>query len=234
MPLRELGSSSTSPRGRPGHSIHAPSLLGDDARRGPSSRLPPRPPAARPLTHPELSAPAHGAGTGKGPPTPFAGDRCGPPNLTNAESPPLPPARASSSPSSQPLVAPRAAKWPEEAATATAAARPPRTGAEGRDGAGREAGRGGTGLTARAYRSAHRLPLARLPRGSGRTRTPGDFSTSLVFGSQRAQLFWDLRSLSADWAAGDHVAPSPSAFYPSRLALFCISELSPGGNRRPP
>lgn len=34
-------------------------------------------------------------------------------------------------------------------------------------------------------------------------------------------------TLSADWTAGDHVAPSPSAFYPPRLALFCISELSP-------
>lgn len=196
-------------------------------------RLPPRPPAARPLTHPELSAPAHGAGTGKGPPTPFAGDRCGPPDPANAESPPLPPARASS-PGSPPLVAPRGAKWPEEGAEASAAARPPRTRAEGRGGAGQEAGRGGTGLTARAYRPAPRLPLARLSRGSGRTRTPGDLSTSLVFRSQRAQLSWDPCSLSSDWVAGDHVALLPSTFYPPRPPLFCISELLPGIHRRPP
>lgn len=106
-----------------------------------------------------------GPGRGPGPSSPAIAEALRNLRMRKARRPPPPPARASSGPGSPPPVAPRGAKWPEEAAAATAAARPPRTGAEGRGGAGRGAGRGGAGLTAPASRPAPRLPLTRSPGG---------------------------------------------------------------------
>lgn len=99
-----------------------------------------------------------GPGRGPRPPSPAIAEPLRTLRMRKARRPPFPLARASSSLGSPPLVSSRGAKWPEEAAAATAAARPPRTGAEGRGGAGRKAGRGGVGLTARLYRPAPRLP----------------------------------------------------------------------------
>lgn len=166
-PLRELGPSPAPPQGRRGHPIHVPSSLGDDARRGPSPRLPPRP-ARGPAPHsPKARCPSSWCRDREGaplPPSPAIAKPLRTLRMRKVRRPSFPPARASSSPGSPPLVSPRGAKWPKEAA-ATAAARPPRTGAEGRGGAGRKAGRGGAGLTVRVYRPAPRLPLAGLPGG---------------------------------------------------------------------